>query len=103
MVMKSWMEPGPWYEGGVEIGCEDMGEEELFKVTLPSIHPAITRDEHYNFPRPSKELNLWLIHRLWTCEGMVRMTDYYEKDGEEYVDVLFEDKIAAQAFKLVWA
>lgn len=104
MAFNGMMEPGPWYHEGVEIGVEDVPEDDLlYEFEVSAIHPAVVRDDESNFMVPSGIFMDWLRARGWNNET-VRMTNSYQvyTDPANKVCIMFENKRAAQLFKVVW-
>jgi len=108
MTFNSKMEPGPWYADGIEVGVDDVPEDDLlYTVTLRANNRAIRRDDVYNMPVPSLALTTWLKARN-RADERIRMSQYElidDQQGEPYfvVHFHFEDKDLAMLFKLVWA
>lgn len=108
MTFNSMMEPGPWYSDGVEIGVEDVPEDDiLYTVTLRANNRAIRRDDVYNMPVPSEALAGWLRARNRADErirmGCFELVKTGPDDPYFTVSFLFEDKDLAMLFKLVWS
>jgi len=108
MTFNGRMEPGPWYSDGVEIGVEDVPEEDiLYTVKLRANNRAIRRDDVYNIPVPSEALAGWLRARNRADErirmGNFELVDRHSDEPYFTVSFFFKEKDLAILFKLVWA
>lgn len=105
MTFNGMMEPGPWYHDGVEVNVDDVPEDDiLYDFIVRVNHPALTVDGRSNFAVPSQQFALWLRTRGWDNET-VRISPMINRSPQAdhfEVIIMFENKRAAQLFKLMW-